>query len=144
MFSQSTSSLTNSQSGTGVITDDARGMYPGDVIYNDTDVEQIKSIPDTAFHRNVDLLVVHADLEGYVRSHIILPSTIYGIATHALVNAGVSNAHSIQIPILVRASDRASSITSISSFSVHPAVPAGPLRRRTGPDGPVATSAKVS
>ena len=104
MFSQSTSSLTNSQSGTVVITDDARGMYPGDVIYNDTNVEQIKSIPDTAFHRNVDLLVVHADLEGYVRSHIILPSTIYGIATHALVNAGVSNAHSIQIPILVRAS----------------------------------------
>ena len=86
------------------MTDDARGLHTTDTIYDDLNVEQIESLPPTAFHRNVDLLVVHADLEGYVRSHIILPSTIYGIATHALVNAGVSNAHSIQIPILVRAS----------------------------------------
>ena len=92
------------QSGTGVLTDDARGMYASDTIYDDTDVNQIKSIPDTAFHRNVDLLIVQADAQGYVRSHIILPSTIYGIAKHDLVDAGVANAHSIQIPVLVRAS----------------------------------------
>ena len=79
-------------------------MHPTDTIFNDNDVEQIKSIPDTAFHRNVDLLIMNADKEGYVRSHIIAPSTIYGVAKGPLVDAGVSNDRSIQIPVLVRAS----------------------------------------
>ncbi|KAI0787434.1 NAD(P)-binding protein [Fomes fomentarius] len=91
-------------SGTGVLTDNARGEYATDTIYDDTNVEQIKSIPATAFHRNVDLRVVDADQKGYVRSHIIVPSTIYGIAKHELVNAGVSNPHSIQVPGVIRAS----------------------------------------
>ncbi|KAI0331860.1 NAD-P-binding protein [Cubamyces sp. BRFM 1775] len=91
-------------SGTGVLTDDARGMYATETIYSDLNVEQIKSIPPTALHRNVDLTIVEADQEGYVRSHIILPSTIYGIAKGALFDAGVSNPHSIQIPLVIKAS----------------------------------------
>ncbi|KAH9945010.1 NAD-P-binding protein [Epithele typhae] len=91
-------------SGTGVIVDDARGAFASETIYNDNDVTQMKSIPDTAFHRNVDLLVFNADTEGYIRGNIVAPSTVYGIAKNALVNAGVANDHSIQIPILVRAS----------------------------------------
>ena len=79
-------------------------MYPTDVIYHDTDVEQMKGIPATALHRNVDLAVVEADTQGYARTHIVFPATIYDIAKHALVDAGISNAHSIQIPLLVRAS----------------------------------------
>ena len=48
--------------------------------------------------------MIEADaVDGYVRSHIILPSTIYGIAKHELVDAGISNPYSIQIPLLVRA-----------------------------------------
>lgn len=39
-----------------------------------------------------------------VRTHIVLPPTIYGIASHALVQKGISNAQSIQVPALVRAS----------------------------------------
>ena len=79
-------------------------MYATETVYDDADVEQIKSIPDTAFHRNVDLLLVQADSEGYVRSHIIAPSTIYGIAQHSLVGAGIANSHSLQIPALIKAS----------------------------------------
>ena len=41
---------------------------------------------------------------GYVRSYIILPSTIYGIVSNNLVAAGIQNPHSIQIPLLIRAS----------------------------------------
>ena len=69
------STCTYVKSGTGVLTDDARGEYATETIYDDLDVEQIKSIPPTALHRNVDLLVVGADVQGYARTQIILPST---------------------------------------------------------------------
>ncbi|KAI0767991.1 NAD-P-binding protein [Trametes elegans] len=91
-------------SGTGLLTDDARGEYVTETIYSDLNVEQLKSIPPTAFHRDVDLLVIEADTQGYARTHIIFPSTIYGIAEGPLFDAGVSNPHSIQIPYLIKAS----------------------------------------
>ncbi|KAL7278983.1 hypothetical protein ACG7TL_006815 [Trametes sanguinea] len=91
-------------SGTGELTDDARGMYATETIYSDLNVEQIKSIPPTALHRNVDLTIMEADEQGYVRAHIILPSTIYGIAEGPLFESGVSNPHSIQIPTLIKGS----------------------------------------
>ena len=69
-------------------------------IHIDTDIEQIKSIPPEAPHRPVDLRIVEADLAGYIRGHIILPGVVYGIATHALVSAGVSSGHSLAAPIL--------------------------------------------
>ncbi|OJT06574.1 hypothetical protein TRAPUB_2569 [Trametes pubescens] len=90
-------------SGTGLLTDDARGMYATETIYSDLNVEQLKAIPPTAFHRNVDLLIIEADTQGYARTHIIFPSTIYAIAEGSLFDAGVSNPHSIQIPYLIKA-----------------------------------------
>jgi hypothetical protein len=36
--------------------------------------------------------------------YIILPSTIYGIATGKLVELGIQNPHSVQIPGLINAS----------------------------------------
>ncbi len=92
------------QSGTGTLTDDARGIYATETVYDDLNVEQIKSIPTEAPHRSVDLLIVEADTQGYIRAYIVLPSTIYGLATHSLVRAGVSNGISIQIPFVIRAS----------------------------------------
>ncbi|OCH93024.1 NAD(P)-binding protein [Obba rivulosa] len=91
-------------SGTGVLTDDARGMYATDTIYSDMNVAQIESLPPTALHRNVDLEIVSADQQGYGRAYIILPSTIYGLAKGPLVEAGISNPHSMQIPYIVKAS----------------------------------------
>jgi hypothetical protein len=107
----------------GVLADNAAGLYPGDKIYNDASVEDIESLPITQIHRPVDLAVVAADQEGnvthsslstsllmlglhtgYVKTYIILPSTIYGIVSNPLVDAGVQNPHSIQVPQLIRAS----------------------------------------
>ncbi|PSS36755.1 hypothetical protein PHLCEN_2v1386 [Hermanssonia centrifuga] len=93
-------------SGTGELTigQETKGMYATDTIYDDSNVEQIESLPPDAFHRNVDLAVVQADKEGYVKTYIILPSTIYGIASTPLVDAGIQNPYSIQIPALIKAS----------------------------------------
>jgi len=55
-------------------------------------------------HRDVDLEIVSADQKGYVRTFIVLPSTIYGIASGPLADLGVQNSHSQQIPALVKAS----------------------------------------
>lgn len=42
-------------------------------------------------------------LSGYVKVYIILPSTIYGIATSELVDQGIQNPHSRQVPALIHA-----------------------------------------
>jgi hypothetical protein len=48
----------------GVLMDDAAGLHDTDVIYVDTNVEQIESLPDTAVHRKVDLEIVAAYKDG--------------------------------------------------------------------------------
>ncbi|KAI0326560.1 NAD-P-binding protein [Cubamyces sp. BRFM 1775] len=91
-------------SGTGVLTDDAAGMHDTDVVYDDRDVEQPAKIPRTQPHREIDLAVLAADEEGYVKTYLVLPSTIYGLATGPLVDAGIMNPQSQQIPALITAS----------------------------------------
>ncbi|KAJ7485954.1 NAD-binding protein [Mycena latifolia] len=90
-------------SGTGVISDDAKGMHSDVTIYDDANADQIETLAPTAMHRNVDLAITQADAEGYVKSYIILPSTIYGLATGRLVDMGIQNPHSQQIPALISA-----------------------------------------
>ncbi|KAJ7064773.1 NAD(P)-binding protein [Mycena amicta] len=90
-------------SGTGVIAEDSKGLHASDVVYDDSDAAQIASLPETQIHRNVDLAITDADAQGYIKSYIILPSTIYGLATGRLVDVGVQNPHSIQIPALISA-----------------------------------------
>ncbi|KAI0368804.1 NAD-P-binding protein [Pilatotrama ljubarskyi] len=90
-------------SGTGEFMEDVRGEYPPRDWYSDLDVAKIESLPPTAFHREVDLLVIAADTEGYARTHIVLPSNIYGIATGPLFDAGISNPNTIFVPMLVKA-----------------------------------------
>ncbi|KAI0674908.1 NAD-P-binding protein [Trametes maxima] len=91
-------------SGTGVLTDDAAGQYGTDIIYNDNDAEQLARLPATQPHRMVDLTVIAADQQGYVKTFIVLPSTIYGLARGPLVDAGIMNPQSQQIPALILAS----------------------------------------
>jgi hypothetical protein len=43
-------------------------------------------------------------LIGYIKSYIVLPSTIYGLTTGKLAYMGVQNRHSVQIPFLNNAS----------------------------------------
>jgi len=93
-------------SGTGVLTEGqgTKGMAATDLIYDDSNFEQIANIKPTAPHRNVDNAVFEADKEGYTRAYIILPSTIYAIAKNPLVDAGIQNPFSIQIPYVIKAS----------------------------------------
>jgi nucleoside-diphosphate-sugar epimerase len=83
--------------------DDAKGMHGNHITYDDTDIAQLKSIPETAIHRNVDLAVLAADKEGYVRSYLIYPSIIYGLATGPIFDAKLANPHSVMVPVLVKA-----------------------------------------
>ncbi|KAF5367931.1 hypothetical protein D9758_004347 [Tetrapyrgos nigripes] len=81
--------------------DYADGMRSTDIIYDDTDPHSLKNLPQM----DVCTEIIAADkLEGYIRSYIILPPTVYGIATGPIFEAGISNPHSTQIPILLRAS----------------------------------------
>ncbi|KII89891.1 hypothetical protein PLICRDRAFT_174707 [Plicaturopsis crispa FD-325 SS-3] len=89
-------------SGTGILADNAAGLYAGDVVYNDADPASIASIPNQS-HRALDLSIEAADTAGYVKTYIILPSTIYGIATGPLAEIGFQHPHSIQVPFLIKA-----------------------------------------
>ncbi|KAG7089743.1 hypothetical protein E1B28_011397 [Marasmius oreades] len=91
-------------SGTGVLRDDANGMYATKIIYNDEDVAQLETLPPSQPHRNVDLAIIAADKEGYIKSYIILPSTVYSIARGRLFEAGISHPYSIQLPGLIKLS----------------------------------------
>jgi len=104
--------------------DDAVGDRASNVIWDDLDADRMeKHIPDTAYHRNVDLALIEADKEGkasarvesrriklivfsegYVRTYIIAPSTIYGLARGRLVDEGIQHVQSVQIPTMVRIS----------------------------------------
>ncbi len=80
------------------------GLVATDRVFSDDDPKDIDtSTPDSALHRNVDLVVLKADEEGYVKTHIVLPSTIWGIASNPIVDAGIANRFSIQVPALIKA-----------------------------------------
>jgi hypothetical protein len=64
----------------------------------------IDSLPDTQRHRNVDLAILAADRNSHIRSFIILPSTIYGLSKGELIEKGIGNNHSLQMPSLIKAS----------------------------------------
>jgi hypothetical protein len=46
------------------LLDDAAGLHDTNVIYVDTNIEQLETIPDTYYHRSVDLELVAADKAG--------------------------------------------------------------------------------
>jgi len=93
-------------SGTGVLAYDSKGAPPTKdiIVYDDSNADVMEQIPEERIHRNVDLAIVEADKKGDVNSYIVLPSTIYGIAQNRLVDLGIQNPRSQQIPLLVRAS----------------------------------------
>jgi hypothetical protein len=109
---------------TGMLTEgqDTGGMSTTDVVYDDSDFEQVANIKDTAWHRDVDNEIFAADKagkfihllsnalskahpfsSGYVRAYIILPSMVFALADTPFVKAGLQNPHSQQIPMLVKA-----------------------------------------
>lgn len=95
-------------SGTGTLSDLDAGTFATKDIYTDlqksSEFKTLASLPDDAFHRDVDLDIVRADQEGYVKAYIILPSTIYGISETPFADAGLCNPQSQQVPLLIRIS----------------------------------------
>ncbi|GJJ11962.1 hypothetical protein Clacol_006200 [Clathrus columnatus] len=91
-------------SSTGSIIEDSRGEFATDKIYHDLDKSKLgpHDVPDNALHRNVDLLVLAAS-SNLIKTHIISPSTVYGLADNVFVQRGISNKSSVQVPLLIRA-----------------------------------------
>lgn len=97
------------------------GMYASDTIYNDLDVGPIHAIPETNPHRKVDIAIVEASkqgiivfrpvgkfssydqiLIGYLKTYLVIPSVIWGLASGRLAELGVQNRHSIAIPWILK------------------------------------------
>ncbi|KAF9043628.1 NAD(P)-binding protein [Hymenopellis radicata] len=91
-------------SGTGVIQDNALGMHGDYPVFSDLDVDRFAKLPETQIHRKMDLAILDADKEGYIRSYLVLPPTVYGLATGVVADTGVQNIHSIQLPAIVKTS----------------------------------------
>ncbi|KAG6375757.1 hypothetical protein JVT61DRAFT_2607 [Boletus reticuloceps] len=87
--------------GTAIVMDDVKGAYGAKPVWDDTDVAKLDTIPDTQFHRNVDLSILNADKEGYLKAYFVCPSTVYGVPSGKLVDLGIQHTRSIQIPMLI-------------------------------------------
>jgi len=81
---------------------DSRGNSDEGEVYDDMNADQIETLSPTAPHRHVDLEIVKADKEGYVKTYIVLPPVIYGLAKTRFVDAGIQNPRSIMIPTLIK------------------------------------------
>ncbi|KAG8950896.1 hypothetical protein FRC03_012693, partial [Tulasnella sp. 419] len=86
-------------SGTGVVTDKPSGAWNPETcekIWNDNNVDDIKSIDAKQPHREVDIAVFHAGDRAIIDTYVVAPSTIYGRGT------GPVRRVSQQIPGLIR------------------------------------------
>ncbi|KAF8199610.1 hypothetical protein BJ912DRAFT_844564, partial [Pholiota molesta] len=81
----------------------AEGFFTSIEIYDDLNPCQVNALPDTQPHRLVEIELVKADNEGYVKTYIILPSMVYGLPSGRLVDQGIQNCRATAIPSLVRA-----------------------------------------
>jgi len=87
-------------SGSGILVDlhDTKFGQLSTVVYDDTNEEQIASIPLNNPHRNVDdYIIKHSGSYNLV---IVAPTLVYG---KGLGPEGIANPHSIQIPGAIRA-----------------------------------------
>ncbi|KAJ7282434.1 hypothetical protein C8J57DRAFT_1499430 [Mycena rebaudengoi] len=81
--------------------DDARGMFKSGTVYDDANAEQLDTFDHKQPHRNGNLEILEADEEGYIKSYIVAPDTIFGIATGKFVQMGLQNSHSMALPFMI-------------------------------------------
>ncbi|KAJ7673867.1 hypothetical protein DFH06DRAFT_1081711 [Mycena polygramma] len=91
-------------SGTGCLGDGAKGMFASQKVYKDTDLAALEALPDTASHRNVDLAIIAADVQGYINSYIFFPGLVFGTPRGVLAKAGVQNAKNLGVTFILGAS----------------------------------------
>ncbi|KAJ9503169.1 hypothetical protein H2202_001323 [Exophiala xenobiotica] len=89
-------------SGTGILMfrDVETNTYgeTSDKIFDDWEnINEVTSLPDAAFHRDVDKIVLAAGEDELIKTAIVCPPTIYGIGR------GACNQRSAQIPMLAEA-----------------------------------------
>ncbi|KAJ7596376.1 hypothetical protein C8J56DRAFT_1011215 [Mycena floridula] len=87
-------------SGAAFLVDGSAGMYGPKEVVDDIETARIEAIPSTEFHRNVDVVIVEADQEGYVKTHIVVPGLIYGKAGGKVADSGVQNIRTAVFPTL--------------------------------------------
>jgi len=75
-------------SGIAFISDDALGSHLSERVWNDNEVDAINAIPIEKFHRQVDIPIIQAATEGYVKSFIVVPGIVYGTPSGKLVDLG--------------------------------------------------------
>jgi len=91
-------------SGTAFIMDNALGMHSEHTAYSDLDTEKLNAIPETVLHRNVDIPIIEADKAGFVKTYLIVPGTVFGYPSGPLVDLGIQNKHSLQMPAVIKPS----------------------------------------
>nr|VWP01140.1 G protein beta subunit (G protein beta subunit 1) [Ganoderma boninense] len=86
-------------SGTGLLADDSRGEYTSPTITSDLDLTALASLPPSALHHSVDLLVNGADTDGYATTYIMLPGIVWGRPTGPLFDgpAPISRGNMLQL-----------------------------------------------
>ncbi|TCD61922.1 hypothetical protein EIP91_007714 [Steccherinum ochraceum] len=78
--------------GAGVISDAAMGQFTSTKVYDDAgDEAALDALPESTWHRNVDIPLAAAHKEGYVKTYNIAPPLVWGLATGALVDAGLQS-----------------------------------------------------
>ncbi|KAH9207479.1 hypothetical protein DL95DRAFT_313610 [Leptodontidium sp. 2 PMI_412] len=84
-------------SGCSKIVDQSHGAYRSEKIYEDDKPEDIDALPDSAFHRSIDLAILKSRkaLGTKAKISIVLPPLIYGVGK-------ASGRLSVQIPTMVR------------------------------------------
>ncbi|KAJ7242688.1 hypothetical protein C8J57DRAFT_1367366 [Mycena rebaudengoi] len=89
-------------SGAACLLDDARGMFKGKTVYNDTNAEQLDTLDPKLPNRSADLEILKADEEGYIKSYIVVPGLVFGIAAGRFVDLGLQNPHTRLLPFMIR------------------------------------------
>ncbi|CDO74492.1 hypothetical protein BN946_scf184979.g47 [Trametes cinnabarina] len=78
-------------SGAAMFVDRLRGEV-NSTVYSDIDLSAIEALPENAFNRPAELLVIDADEKGkYVRTYIVTPTMVYGLGHGPLFDAGIAN-----------------------------------------------------
>ncbi|KAJ7223348.1 hypothetical protein GGX14DRAFT_427394 [Mycena pura] len=89
----------------GIIADcTVEGMHKDSPEYDDLDVAALAAIAPTQLHRAVDLELLAADDEGYIKIHIVVPTTVFGVPAGPFAERGIQRLQNTILPWLIKPS----------------------------------------
>ncbi|KAG8925852.1 hypothetical protein FRC00_003543 [Tulasnella sp. 408] len=86
-------------SGTGLLQNERDGAFHSDKIYDDNNIDDIKSIRVEAQHRDVDLEIFSAGKTGLIDPYIIAPATVYGKGRGPVRNLSIQVNNMIRVAL---------------------------------------------